>query len=188
MNIHELEGTANNCTLCKLYKNRVKSVFAKGNIDSNIMIIGMAPAKQETLTGVPFVGKAGKFLDVLLEESGLFYQDIYVTNILKCYLKPGKNIKKIQAEKCSYILKEQIFIMKPKLIIALGRDTVVSLFNIFNIYSGLKLLDIQGQEFSTGNFKIIPTYHPQYLARFGGKHTKYYRRTLKVFKKGLTLK
>jgi DNA polymerase len=179
MILADLENNIKSCTLCNLNS---KKVIAKGNAKSNILLCGMAPAKTELKVGKPFVGSAGKFLDLLLAEAGLTLKDLYVTNILKCYLKPGNTIKAKHADLCSRYLIKQIDTINPKIIVAMGKDTVATIFKIYNIDSGDTLTSMAGKFFKHDNLTILPTYHPQYLARFGGVNSKYYTQAIAHFK------
>ena len=93
MNLEELEIEAGFCQLCDLYKDRNEPVFAKGSKDADIMICGMCPGPDENKMGVPFVGTAGKLLDKILIEAYGRTDSVYITNLVKCFVSPGKKLE-----------------------------------------------------------------------------------------------
>ena len=182
MNIEEIRLLAANCELCDLYKGRITPVFDKGNPEADIFICGMVPAHEENLKGLPFVGRAGKLLDILLEDSGLSLDTVYITNLVKCFLAAGKPLEKDWISTCQLYLTAQIEELRPKVIIALGNDAAHALLPGFENVGMSKLrLDT----FKFKEYTIIPTYHPSFLLRKGGKieTNVYYKQTLDDFKK-----
>ncbi|QMU55391.1 MAG: uracil-DNA glycosylase [Nitrosopumilus sp.] len=115
------------CTKCELSKTRVKSVPGKGNFKSDVIFVGEAPGKNEDLNGEPFIGIAGKKLASALEEAGISRDDVYITNIVKC--RPPKNRvpKTTERNTCQEYLKQEISIIKPKIICILGNTAFNSL-------------------------------------------------------------
>ena len=115
------------CTKCELSKTRIKSVPGKGNFKSDVIFVGEAPGKNEDLKGEPFIGIAGKKLSIALEEAGISREDIYITNIVKC--RPPKNRVPNTTERstCQEYLKQEISIIKPKIICILGNTAFNSL-------------------------------------------------------------
>jgi uracil-DNA glycosylase family 4 len=115
------------CTKCELSKTRIKSVPGKGNFKSDVIFVGEAPGKNEDLNGEPFIGIAGKKLSAALEEAGISRDDIYITNIVKC--RPPKNRVPSTTERntCQEYLKQEISIIKPKIICILGNTAFNSL-------------------------------------------------------------
>ena len=184
IDILELESYASDCTLCSLHKGRLHPVFAKGNINSNIFICGMVPAHEENKVGIPFVGRAGKLLDRILESCNLILNDVYITNIVKCCLSPGISLKQDWIDCCLPYLVAQINEIKPKVIITLGKDASDGLFGRKTPSMG----SIRGKVFSYGDdIKIVPTYHPSYLLRGGGVNHKHMPRVLKDFELAKTI-
>ena len=160
--LDELRKEVENCRKCDLWKTRRKPVFGEGPADAEIMLVGLGPGRQEDLQGRPFVGAAGKFLNQLLSEAGLRREEVYITNVMKCFLPENKATGE-QVEACTPYLDRQIEIIEPKLIIALGNLAVTYLFGRF----GLKaepMEKIHGRlyEISTLTYSgyIIPMYHP----------------------------
>jgi uracil-DNA glycosylase family 4 len=115
------------CTKCELSKTRIKSVPGKGNFKSDVIFVGEAPGKNEDLNGEPFIGIAGKKLSIALEEAGISRDDVYITNIVKC--RPPKNRVPNTTERstCQEYLKQEISIIKPKIICILGNTAFNSL-------------------------------------------------------------
>ena len=115
------------CTKCELSKTRIKSVPGKGNFKSEVIFVGEAPGKNEDLYGEPFIGIAGKRLSMALDEAGILREDIYITNIVKC--RPPKNRVPSTTERntCQEYLKQEISIIKPKIICILGNTAFNSL-------------------------------------------------------------
>ena len=192
MNLEEVREAAAVCTECALYKGRKKPVFDKGNPDSHIFICGMVPAKDENEAGIPFVGRAGKLLDEILEDVGIslyvtpnvYSDDVYITNLVKCFLAAGKKLENDWINSCAVYLLAQIELLKPKIIIALGTDASKSL--IGDEFKSIS--DARKKNFSLSNgIRIVPTYHPSYLLRNGGKKSKDYVKVIEDFNKAKNL-
>ena len=115
------------CKKCDLCKTRTNSVPGKGNFKSNVIFVGEAPGRNEDKNGEPFIGVAGKKLSAALEEAGISREDVYITNIVKC--RPPKNRVPTTAERdtCKEYLKQEISIIKPKIICILGNTAFNSL-------------------------------------------------------------
>ena len=153
------------CKKCSLYKDRIYPVIGEGNHQAKIMFVGEAPGSSESKTGHPFCGSSGKILDQLLNSIDVKREDIYITNLLKD--RPPKNrdpkIEEIKA--CYPYLKEQIKIIKPKIISPLGRHSMQFLMQKFGLEKEIQLISkIHGQVFQSNQLfkgiKIIPLYHP----------------------------
>ena len=160
--MEDLRREVENCRRCDLWKTRRKPVFGEGPPDARIMLVGLGPGRQEDLQGRPFVGAAGKFLNQLLGEAGLDRREVYITNVMKCFLPENKATGE-QVEACTPYLDKQIEIIQPRLIIALGNLAASYLLGKF----GLKaepMEKIHGRlyEFSTLTLTgyIMPMYHP----------------------------
>ena len=179
MDLDLIEQTAASCTLCDLYQGRENPVFAKGNPKAKMMICGMVPAGEENKAGSPFVGRAGKLLDAILADTQLSLSDVYVTNLVKCYLKAGLPLQQPWIDTCFPYLIAQIGIIKPKAIITLGKDASVTLLPIAPRTAMAK---IRGEVFDYGiDIKVVPTYHPSYLLRAGGRKHRSYNVVLEDF-------
>jgi len=179
MDLYELQHIASSCKQCDLYKGRIKPVFAKGNKDAKIMICGMVPANDENRSGIPFVGRAGKLLDTILIDAGLTLDDVYITNLVKCYLAAGELLQQDWIDNCIPYLINQIGIIRPRVIITLGKDSSINLLGMGNSTS---LGSIRGKLFNyADDIFIIPTYHPSFLLRKGGTKSKHYQDVLNDF-------
>jgi DNA polymerase len=178
MNDLELsEFAAGQCEICSLHKNRLSPVFARGP-ETDIMICGMVPGPEENKAGVPFVGRAGQLLDIILEEVGLLDQ-VYITNIVKCALRPGIPLQQEWIDHCLAYLIVQIFALRPKVIMTLGADATNGLLgNPLDT----KIGNLRGHAHAYMGTHIVPTYHPSYLLRGGGVKHKQYERVIEDFK------
>ena len=160
--LKRLHGEILHCQRCHLSENRSKAVPGEGVISTHIMFIGEAPGREEDKQGRPFVGRAGKFLDELLEEAGFQRDKVYIGNVLKC--RPsidGRDRRPSEEEikACSPYLDRQIELIQPRVICTLGN---VAMEHIFRKY-GLDVRSISrihGSIFKKDNLQIIPLYHP----------------------------
>ena len=179
MDLNLLQQRAAECTSCELHKGRINPVFAKGNTDANIMICGMVPADEENKVGLPFVGRAGKLLDKILVDSGLVLDDVYITNLVKCYLAAGLPLNPTWVDSCLPYLIVQITLIRPRVILCVGKDASVALLGMDE---KTPLGSIRGKVFDYGHeSRVIPTYHPSYLLRGGGINHKSYSSVIDNF-------
>ena len=148
------------CQGCELGKTRTNCVFGTGNRDADILFVGEAPGEQEDLSGTPFVGRAGQLLDKYLYAVDIAREDVYIANILKC--RPPKNRDPLPAEEeaCIGYLREQVRLIKPKIIVCLGRIAAMKL-----IKPDFKISKEHGVWFEKGNFVMTAVYHPAALLR-----------------------
>ena len=150
------------CRRCSLWRTRKNPVFGEGKPDAEIMLIGLGPGRQEDLQGRPFVGAAGKLLDRLLEEAGLRREEVYIANVMKCFL-PENRATEDQIRACKVYLDEQIEILKPKILIGLGNVAAEYLFEKFGLRRA-PMSEIHGRVFEASTLtlhaRIIPMYHP----------------------------
>ena len=177
--IDRLRQQVSVCELCNLHKTRVNPVFDKGNSNAILMICGMVPAHDENMQGVPFVGRAGKLLDKILVAAGLTYDDVYITNLVKCFVAAGQSLEKHWVESCRPYLTKQINIIKPHVIITLGADSSRSLCDLAG---NMPMKNMRGRILHySRNTMIVPTYHPSYLLRKGGVKSEQYIEVLEDF-------
>ena len=151
------------CRQCELYKYRKNPVPGEGPLNTPIMLIGEAPGKQEDETGRPFVGAAGKLLTKLLEEAGIGRKNVYITNVLKCRPPSNRDPKPEEVEACSPYLRQQIKLIKPKMIVCLGRHSAKLIFSWAGIpWTNMKRQHGQVYEgvIEGLKVKIVATYHP----------------------------
>lgn len=156
----ELKYRCEGCTACSLYKTRTNCVFGTGNENADVLFVGEAPGEKEDLSGIPFVGAAGKLLDKFLYAVDIDRERVYIANILKC--RPPKNRDPLpeEEEACLPFLREQVRIMKPKIIICLGRISAMKL-----IKPDFKITKEHGQWFKKGDYLMTAVYHPAALLR-----------------------
>ncbi|MCD8145293.1 MAG: uracil-DNA glycosylase [Oscillospiraceae bacterium] len=160
MNLNELNRTCQSCQKCSLGKTRRNLVFGDGNPASPLMFVGEVPGQQEDATGIPFVGKAGQFLDDMLDLIDLDRSKYYICNIVKC--RPPENRDPLPEEQdaCMEYLRTQVRIIRPKLIVCLGRIAAMRL-----IRSDYKISREHGQWVQRGQFQMTALYHPAALLR-----------------------
>ena len=161
--IEDLSREINNCKKCELWKTRNKALVGDGSVNARIMVIGESPGYNEDLQGRAFVGEAGKILDQLLYIIKLKRSNIYITNVLKCHPPKNHNPTKQEIDSCINYLDKQIEVIKPKIIITLGKYASKEILNKFNLEFS-KISEVHGKLFdvktSFGNIKIMPMYHP----------------------------
>ncbi len=186
MNLDDLEKEAARCELCSLHLGRQNPVFAKGNPESDIVICGMVPAKEENEAGLPFVGRSGQLLDTILHDVGLTLDDVYITNLVKCFLAAGRKLEQIWIQSCLPYLILQLNFIKPKVIVALGKDAAFTLAGIKD--DSKPLGSIINKKLNINEGILIPTYHPSFLLRKGGKNNKYYDKVLDSFEIAKSIK
>lgn len=157
--LEQLSDIVKTCQKCRLYSTRNKTVYARGTPDAPIMFIGEAPGQEENKQGVPFCGRAGILLDRWLSEFHI--QDkIYICNICKCHT-PGNRIpEQGEIEACLPYLKEQIEVVKPKVIVLLGGTALKAIFG-----NDLKITRERGITREFCGIPTIPTYHPAFILR-----------------------
>jgi len=149
------------CQLCPLGATRTNFVYGVGNPNADLMFIGEAPGRDEDLKGEPFVGRAGQLLDKILTAMNLSRQEIYIANILKCRPPNNRDPQPDEMEKCFPYLREQVHLIKPKMICALGRIAAQAL-----LQTSTPLGKLRGQWHEYEGIPTIVTYHPAALLRF----------------------
>lgn len=156
----ELYDACASCQKCPLGNTRTNCVFGVGNKNADIMFVGEAPGEQEDLSGTPFVGRAGQLLDKFLYAVDIDREEVYIANILKC--RPPKNRDPLPAEEdaCIEYLREQVRLIKPKIIVCLGRIAAMKL-----IKPDFKITKEHGEWFEKGSFLMTAVYHPALLLR-----------------------
>lgn len=156
-----LAGEVAACTACKLHETRTQTVFARGNPQAELCFVGEGPGADEDAQGEPFVGKAGQLLDRMIVAMGLSRDEVYVCNIVKC--RPPDNRKPDPAEMaaCSPWLAEQLALLEPKIIVALGATAVEGLLGPIG-----GITRVRGQwKLYRQRVRVMPTFHPAYLLR-----------------------
>lgn len=155
------------CKQCYLYKTRKNLVFGTGNANASLMFVGEAPGYYEDKKGEPFVGNAGELLTKIIKAIGMERKDVYIANILKCRPPKNRNPNGTEILVCSPFLREQIDIIKPKIICALGTFAAQTLLETKTPIGMLR-----GKFHDYNGIKMMPTYHPSYLLRTPGDKRK----------------
>ena len=133
-NWDELESSIIDCKKCKLYTNRTNIVFGDGNKEADLMFIGEGPGADEDMQGVPFVGKAGKLMNMAFDGIGIDRNSVYIANIVKCRPPSNRNPEDDEAVACLDYLRNQVMLVKPKIVVLLGS---VALKNILGKEYGI---------------------------------------------------
>jgi uracil-DNA glycosylase family 4 len=158
--LDDLRAAVSKCTICALHESRKHTVFGVGTHETKVMFIGEAPGRDEDLKGEPFVGRAGQLLNKILAAIDLTRDDVYITNILKCRPPNNRDPQESEVRCCEEYLKQQIALIKPRYICALGRVSAQWLLQTNAPLGALR----------TGNYEyegipVIATYHPAALLR-----------------------
>jgi len=160
-NLVKLKEIVLNCSLCNLAKTKTNTVFGEGNPNAEIMFIGEAPGREEDLQGRPFVGRSGEMLTKMIENVLFLKRDeVYISNIVKCRPPQNRDPQIEEIESCKGYLLKQIEIIKPKIIVTLGRIAFQSLLN-----DTTPITKARGKIYNFKGIKVIPTFHPSYLLR-----------------------
>ncbi len=159
----KLEERIRNCRKCPLGELRTNAVPGSGSYYAKVMFVGEAPGYWEDQKGLPFVGRAGKVLDELLSEIGLSRDEVYITNIVKCRPPENRDPTEEEIKACSPYLDRQIDIIRPKVIVPLGRHSMRYILTKFG-FEPEPISKIHGKTFETrtlfGKLVIMPMYHP----------------------------
>jgi len=159
-----------NCTACGLDKTRTQTVFGVGNTNAELMVIGEAPGFNEDEQGEPFVGRAGQLLTSMLEAIGFDRETVYIANILKCRPPNNRDPQPEEVNLCTPFLRQQIALIKPKLLLAVGR---IAAHYLLDTKTALSQLRRQIHHYE--NIPLIITYHPAYLLRTPKDKSKAYQ-------------
>jgi len=159
--LENLRDYIGDCTRCKLYRGRKKLVFGEGSRKARLVFVGEAPGREEDIEGRPFVGEAGKLLTKIIESGmGIGRKDVYICNVIKCRPPNNRDPEKDEIETCLPFLEEQIRIINPEVICALGRIAAKELSG-----RDFHMTKERGQWFSYSDIPVMPTFHPAYLLR-----------------------
>jgi len=156
-----LEARVSACEQCRLCEKRTNTVFGVGDRAADWMLIGEAPGENEDKQGEPFVGQAGKLLDSMLRALSLARgENVYIANVVKCRPPGNRNPEADEVAQCEPYLQRQVALLKPKLIIALGRVAAQNLLK-----TDASISSLRGRVHRYENVPVIVTYHPAYLLR-----------------------
>ena len=158
--MEELIEQIKNCNKCKLCNTRQNIVFGCGNVNANLMFIGEGPGADEDMQGEPFVGKAGKLMNNAFDIVGIKREDVYIANIVKCRPPNNRDPEQDEVASCINYLRNQVMIIKPKIIVLLGR---IALTNILG--QDYKITASRGNWVEKKGIQYMPTWHPAALLR-----------------------
>ena len=168
LSLEDLEKDVSSCTKCMLHETRHQTVFGEGPICSEIMIVGEAPGKEEDEQGIPFVGRAGKLLNLFLESIDVNRKSVFITNTVKCRPPDNRNPMIEEINACSNFLEKQIKIVNPKVLVLLGKVAANRLLGEDKVMSELRQKRFHIDKFA---IPIIVFYHPAYILRSPLKKT-----------------
>lgn len=157
---HELYTELANCSKCRLCEQRTNVVIADGDPHARIMFIGEGPGREEDVSGVPFVGAAGRLFNRLLEEAGLVRSEVYICNVVKCRPPQNRDPLPDEAAACLPYLRAQVALVHPRVIICLGKVAAGYIYD-----PSIQISRQRGCVKQVKSFCIVPTYHPAALLR-----------------------
>jgi uracil-DNA glycosylase family 4 len=157
-----LEVQVSACTRCALHESRTQTVFGVGDRNADWMIIGEAPGADEDKQGEPFVGRAGQLLNEMLFAAGYRRSEVYIANILKCRPPANRDPSADEVECCQPYLQQQVALIQPKLILAVGR---IAAHNMLHTTTQVGCLRGTVHHYGEQEIPLVVTYHPAYLLR-----------------------
>ena len=177
-NWEELEEVVKKCRKCRLCETRKNVVFGVGNREADIMFIGEGPGADEDAQGEPFVGKAGKLMNMAFDMLGIKREEVYIANIVKCRPPNNRNPQDDEAENCLDYLRNQVILVKPKIIVLLGS---VALKNVLGKEYGITAS--RGKWIEKKGILYMPTWHPAALLRDENKKIDFIKDLKQVIKR-----
>lgn len=165
---HLRQQHANGCKRCRLHWNRNQLVFGAGNPNADLLLVGEGPGEDENRSGEPFTGPAGKLLDGFLSRAGLSRKEVYIMNLIKCWPEGNRDPDTDEIRACAPFLHMQIRIVRPKVIVAVGRLAAASLSDMPSgtPLKRLRSMDLLYVNATTGvQVPVVATYHPSYILR-----------------------
>jgi DNA polymerase len=157
------------CTRCELHKSRTQTVFGVGSHSAAWMIVGEAPGADEDRQGEPFVGRAGQLLNEMLSAAGVAREQVYIANVLKCRPPENRDPKPEESDSCESYLRQQIELLRPRLILAVGR---IAAQRLLADESPIGRLRGSVHQYAPTGTPLVVTYHPAYLLRSPGQKRK----------------
>lgn len=159
--LEELRAAIGDCQRCTLCSGRTHIVFGVGNPRAKLMFVGEGPGRDEDLQGEPFVGRAGQLLtDIITKGIGIKREDVYICNVVKCRPPENRNPEPDEVAACEPFLKKQIDLVRPEIIVGLGKFAVQTLLK-----TNVAISKLRGNWHSYHGIKLMPTFHPAYLLR-----------------------
>jgi len=165
--LEKVQAKVARCTQCRLHETRTKTVFARGDSRSGLMFIGEGPGADEDASGLPFVGRAGKLLDLMIHAMGYERDEVYIANIVKCRPPGNRDPQADEVAACWAFLDAQISLVQPRTIITLGLPAAKTLLK-----SKLAMGKLRGRWHDYNGVPVMPIYHPAYLLRSPGQKRK----------------
>jgi DNA polymerase len=158
---NDLAADVEACTACGLCRSRNRSVPGVGDVHAQWLLIGEAPGAEEDARGEPFVGQAGKLLDNMLASLGMNrHENVYIANVLKCRPPGNRTPEPLEVDACRPYLERQIALIRPRLILALGKSAAALLLG-----TDASIASLRGRVHRFGDVPLVVTYHPAYLLR-----------------------
>ena len=162
--LKKIKAEVLDCKKCSLYQSRKYPVIGQGNHEARIMFIGEAPGWQEDQTGIPFCGKDGIVLDILLKSIDIDRKEVYICNLIKCRPPNNRDPFPDEIQACRSYLRRQIDIVKPKVICTLGRYSMAFINHEFGLGFPESISQVHGKVLERENYIFIPFYHPAVAA------------------------
>jgi DNA polymerase len=159
-NLADIRRMMGDCQRCPLFRGRKNIVFGEGNPNAKLVFVGEGPGEDEDLTGRPFVGRAGQLLTRIIEAMGLTRKDVYICNVVKCRPPGNRAPEEEEMLACEPFLKEQLALINPQVICALGAVATRRLLS-----TKAPITALRGHFASYEGIDLMPTYHPAYLLR-----------------------
>jgi DNA polymerase len=160
MTLALLAQQVSTCTRCELSRTRKSVVFGEGSDRAELVFVGEAPGEEEDLRGRPFVGRAGKLLDQMIERIGLRREQVFICNVLKCRPPRNRDPQPGEVDACKAYLLAQLELIQPRVICTLGRHAYNTLLNV-----DARITRIRGIFTEYNGITLLPTYHPSFLLR-----------------------
>lgn len=182
LNWDQLYTTCKDCHSCGLGSTRTNIVIGRGNENAKILFIGEGPGEQEDLQGLPFVGPAGQLLDTLLQALMYKPEDYYIANVVKCRPPNNRVPEDGEAERCLPFLRNQLTLIKPKIIVCLGSTATRHV-----VSKDAKITQIRGQWIERKGYWMMPTFHPSAVLRDQSKRVMLFKDLKEVKKKMISL-
>lgn len=174
----QIEAACSSCKRCKLCMNRTNVVIGDGNRNAKVMFIGEGPGADEDIQGIPFVGKAGKLMNMAVEGLEIKREEIYIANVVKCRPPGNRNPEDDEVAACLDYLRSQVMLVKPKIIVLLGN---VALKNILGKEYGIT--SSRGKWVEKKGILYMPTFHPAALLRDESKKIDFWNDLKEVKRK-----
>ena len=176
---NEFVKQCEDCHACPLSETRTNVVIYRGSVIAPVMFVGEGPGATEDEQGLPFVGQAGRLLQLLLDAQGFTTGDYHIANVVKCRPPENRVPTDAEAAACKKLLGTQILMAKPKIIVLLGKTA----YTLFTGDKNAKMTQIRGAFIEKNGYLILPTFHPAYILRNNNERVKLWKDIAMVRKK-----